>query len=168
MISLIELLSTFPVWTVLLIATASIIIILKIIEWVKKSWEKRAQFEQNAILEGERIQREEDAREAAEKEKERRIAALETSVTNLNNVVAEQQKLLQLLVESDELDIKAWLKAQHERWIALQCVDSQSLELICQRFEIYAKEGGNSWAQKLVDEIKALPVVTIIPVERQG
>lgn len=168
MIDLITLLSAYPVWTVLIIAVASILSILKIIDWCKKLWAMRAEFRNKAILEGEKIQACEDAQKEAEKEKEARIAALEKSVTTLNNVVAEQQKLLQLLVESDELDIKAWLKAQHERWIALQCVDSQSLELICQRFDIYAKEGGNSWAQKLVDEIKALPVVTIIPVERQG
>lgn len=168
MIDLITLLSAYPVWTVLIIAVASILSILKIIDWCKKLWIMRAEFRNKAILEGEKIQACEDAQKEAEKEKEARIAALEKSVTTLNNVVAEQQKLLQLLVESDELDIKAWLKAQHERWIALQCIDSQSLELICQRFDIYAKEGGNSWAQKLVDEIKALPVVTIIPVERQG
>lgn len=168
MIDLITLLSAYPVWTVLIIAVASILSILKIIDWCKKLVVMRAEFRNKAILEGEKIQACKDAQKETEEEKEARIVALEKSVTNLNNVVAEQQKLLQLLVESDELDIKAWLKAQHERWIALQCVDSQSLELICQRFDIYAKEGGNSWAQKLVDEIKALPVVTIIPVERQG
>ena len=168
MIDLITLLSAYPVWTVLIIAVASILSILKIIDWCKKLWAKRAEFRNKAILEGEKIQADEDAQKKAEEEKEARIAALESSVTQLNTMVAQQQEILQLLVESDELDVKAWLKAQHERWIALQCVDSQSLELICQRYEIYKREGGNSWAEKLVEEIKALPTVTIIPVQKQG
>jgi hypothetical protein len=37
------------------------------------------------------------------------------------------------------------------------------LELICDRYDIYKEEGGNSWAEKLVNEIKALPVVIVIP-----
>jgi hypothetical protein len=33
-----------------------------------------------------------------------------------------------------------------------------------QRYAVYSAEGGNSWAKKLMDELRALPVVTIVPI----
>jgi hypothetical protein len=65
---------------------------------------------------------------------------------------------LTLLTESDKLNTKAWIKEQHDKWIPLGFIDSQSLDLICARYAIYELEGGNGWAKKMVDEIKALPV----------
>ena len=53
MINLIELLSAYPVWTVLLIAVASFIIVFKIIDWCKAIWKKRADFRNTAVHEGE-------------------------------------------------------------------------------------------------------------------
>ena len=40
-------------------------------------------------------------------------------------------------------------------------IDSQSLELLEDRFKIYTKEDGNSWAEKLMNEMRALPLVTV-------
>ena len=75
-------------------------------------------------------------------------------------MLQKQQAQIDLLIQSDELTIKAWIKEQHEKWVAFQCIDSQSLELLTQRFNIYQQEGGNSWAEKLIDEIKELPIIT--------
>ena len=92
------------------------------------------------------------------------MTKLEKDVHDLKLIAERQQELIELLIASDELDIKSWIKMQHEKWIPRQCIDSQTLDLLAQRFEIYEQEGGNSWAEKLVNELKALPVVTAIPV----
>ena len=165
MIGLLETLSTYPFWTVLIIAMASIIIILKIIDWCKKIWAKRNEFRQAAFLEGERVQQQEDCQAHDKEALEKRLKALENNYIALTNMLEAQQATLNLLKESDELDIKAWIKAQHERWVPTGYIDSQALELVCQRFAIYQKEGGNSWAEKMVEDIKRLTIVTNIPLE---
>ena len=60
MINLLELLAAYPIWSVILISVASIIIILKIIDWGKQIWAKRIAFKEAAILEGEKLQKKED------------------------------------------------------------------------------------------------------------
>lgn len=164
---LVQFLSHFSFWEVCLIAMACIIIILKVIEGAKKLWEKRQNFKDAAVLEGERIQREMDDEEREKESYDKKIKELQDELSSLMEIISEQRQQIALLLQSDELDIKAWIKNQHEKWIALQCIDSQSLELICQRFSIYTQEGGNSWAEKLVEEIKALPVVIVIPAISQ-
>lgn len=89
---------------------------------------------------------------------------LETNVKELTEIAQRQQELIELLIKSDELSIKSWIKAQHEKWIPRQCIDSQTLELLEARYSIYTKEGGNSWAEKLVKELRALPVVTVVSI----
>lgn len=41
-------------------------------------------------------------------------------------------------------------------------IDSESLSLVIDRYRVYAEEGGNSWAERMVNDIKALPIVTAI------
>ena len=164
MFDLLQFLSTYPIWSVILIVAAAIIIILKIISWGKSVWAKREQFQKEAYQRGVEKQAQKDAELEARELEKRRIEALEANVKLLTEMQKKQQAQIELLIQSDELTIKAWIKEQHEKWIALQCIDSQSLELLTQRFSIYTKEGGNSWAEKLVDEIKELPVITVIPV----
>ena len=61
------------------------------------------------------------------------------------------------LTKSDMLDIKSWIKAQHERYMAQGWIDLQALDLVCQRHAVYKEEGGNSWADCLVEDLKGLP-----------
>ena len=162
---LLEFLATYNIWTVILIGFCSIFCLIKIIEYCKKLWKKRQDFAQQNLKNGIQEEREREAHELKEEHERQRVVALEMQVAQLSTLIAAQQDQINLLIRSDELDIKAWIKNQHEKWIALQCIDSQSLDLLLQRYEVYAREGGNSWAEKLVNEIKALPVVTVIPVQ---
>lgn len=161
-------LSAYSIWTVLLIAIASILLVLKIIEGSKALWKKRTTFQNEAKLEGKRLQHEKELREAEEQAEEKRITDLEESLREVKTTLENQQGLIELLIRSDELNIKAWIQQQHEKWITLQCIDSQSLDLVLQRYEIYAEEGGNGWAKRMVQDIKQLPIVTVIPVQRDN
>lgn len=157
-------LAEYPLWTVILIVAAAMIIILKIIELCKKTWAKREQFKQENIAKGRELERKDEENEERLVHGEARMDNLETDVHDLKEVLARQQKLIELLISSDELDIKSWIKAQHDRCIPLGCIDSQILELLEQRYAIYKKEGGNSWAKKLMDEMRALPTVVNLPI----
>lgn len=162
--NILEFLSSYPIWTVILIAVASIIIILKVIDWCKKIWRKRQEFQNAAILEGEKLQKQEDTVQHEKDELEKRLKILEQNYIALKESLDKQQKTLDLLMESDELDIKTWIKTQHDRWMPTGYIDSQVLDLVCQRFEIYEKEGGNSWAKKLVEDMQKLTTVTNVPL----
>lgn len=162
--SLLTFLAEYPIWTVILITVAAIIIILKIIDWSKKIWQKRQAFKEAAVHEGEEHQKEEDILKQEKEALEKRVKDLEDGFLKATAMLEKQQEIFDLLKESDELDIKAWIKAQHDRWVPTGCIDSQALELVCQRFAIYQKEGGNSWAEKMVEDIKQLTIVTNIPL----
>lgn len=162
--SLLTFLSQYPIWAVILIAVASIIIVLKIIEGCKKLWQKRKDFQNAAEQRGEEHQREEDAQAQEKEDAEKRLQKLEENYTKLSEILIKQQQTLDLLMESDELDIKTWIKTQHDQWMPTGYIDSQILDLVCQRYEIYEREGGNSWAKKMVDDMKQLTIVTNVPL----
>lgn len=162
--NLLTFLSQYPIWTVILITVASIIIILKIIEGCKKLWQKRQDFQNAAEQRGEAHQRQEDAQTHEKEDAEKRLRQLEDNYKLLSEILAKQQQTLDLLMESDELDIKTWIKTQHDQWMPTGYIDSQILDLVCQRFEIYEREGGNSWAKKMVDDMKELTIVTNVPL----
>lgn len=162
--SILTFLSQYPIWTVILITVASIIIILKIIEGCKKLWQKRQEFQNAAEQRGEAHQREEDAQTQEREDTEKRLKELEKNYAALSEILIKQQQTLDLLTESDELDIKTWIKTQHDQWMPTGYIDSQILDLVCQRYEIYEREGGNSWAKKMVDDMKQLTIVTNVPL----
>lgn len=159
-----ELLATYGVGTVIIILLVGIPAIVNFIKWCKDLWNTRERFKQEQVQKG----RDQEAR--AEKEESRlthgeaRMSNLEDEVKDLKALAQRQQALIELLIKSDELDIKSWIKTQHEKWIPRQCIDSQTLELLEQRYAIYTKEGGNSWAEKLVKELRALPTVTVVAI----
>lgn len=159
-----ELLSTFSLETIIIILFIGIPALFKLIGWCKNIYKEREQFKQENVDKGKAIEKKEEQKEARLTNGEARMTELEKDVHDLKIIAERQQELIELLITSDELDIKSWIKMQHEKWIPRQCIDSQTLDLLAQRFEIYEQEGGNSWAEKLVNELKALPVVTVIPV----
>lgn len=161
---ILEMLSSYNIWTILMIGVAFIVGIIKLIEGAKKLWQKRQDFQQQNIAKGIEKEQKKEAQEHRLECEQREIQDMQSQLNLLLQIIEKQQEQIDLLIQSDELDIKAWIKNQHEKWMALQCIDSQSLELLCHRYEIYAKEGGNSWAERLVDDLKSLPVVTTAPL----
>ena len=158
------LIESFGLGTVVIILLLGGAAIVKFIEWCKKTWQKRSDFAQQNQQLGMQKEQEIEAREERLASGEARMTVLEGNVKELTAIAKRQQELIELLVQSDELDIKSWIKTQHEKWIPLGCIDSQTLDILEQRYAIYAKEGGNGWAKKQVEEMRALPTVTVVPV----
>ena len=70
-----------------------------------------------------------------------------------------QQKVehkVDLLIKSSILDFRSQLVQQHHHFIQQGWIDSYSLAALVDQFEVYIEEGGNSFAQQLMDEIKQL------------
>lgn len=160
-----ELITSVGIGQIIIILLIAIPAIVNFISWCKKTWKEREDFKQTNIEKGKQMERRAEEKEERFHNGEVRIGQLEKDVADLKTMIANQEKLIQLLIKSDELDIKSWIKMQHEKWIPRKCIDSQTLDLLEQRFAIYEAEGGNSWAKKLVDELRALPIVTVVAIE---
>ena len=165
---MIELLTTFNITTVVLILLIAIPAIVNFIKWCKNTWQEREKFKKDNIAKGREMEAAAEAEEARLEKGEARMADLEEAVKELKDIAARQEKMITLLINSDELDIKCWIKMQHEKWVPKGCIDSQTLDLLEARYAIYTAEGGNSWAKKLMDELRALPTVTVVAKTQLG
>lgn len=153
-----ELISTFGIGTIVIILLVSIPLIIRFISWCKGVWKEREKFKQENIAQGRALERTEEAEEHRFESGESRIAKLEVIVEHLTTLVEEQKQTNDRMLRSDKLAIKTWIKEQHSIWTRKGYIDSHVLELLEERFEIYKEEGGNSWAEKLMTELRALPV----------
>ena len=65
---------------------------------------------------------------------------------------------IEMLIESDKEDIKAFITLQHHKFVYEQeWIDDYSMECLEKRFAIYEKEHGNSFVLGLMNELRALP-----------
>jgi hypothetical protein len=85
-----------------------------------------------------------------------KMRALDKQQKQTNEQLKAIHKQLEMLISSDKDDIKADLTKDHhyfcykKKWI-----DDYSLDCMQKRFERYVEEGGNSFIEKLMDEVKA-------------
>lgn len=160
-----DLFATFSLDTVIIVLCLALPALIKGITWICKTIKAAAARRRELRNEGAQELMEEQEIEERFEAGEDRITDLEEEEAKLTQILQNQQKQIDLLIRSDELDIKAWLKQQHEHWMHIGAIDSESLSLVIDRYEIYAEEGGNSWAERLVNDIKSLPIVTAIELQ---
>lgn len=72
---------------------------------------------------------------------------------NINKIMAQ----VDLLVSSDMADIKSYITQKYNEFMALGYIDVHSFEACQKRFEYYQLEGGNSFVEQLMEELKRLP-----------
>lgn len=73
------------------------------------------------------------------------------------------QKTVDLLIHSDKDDIKSWITKEHHYFCYEQkFIDDYSLDCIEKRFTHYQEEGGNSFIEELMKELRALPKISMI------
>ena len=70
---------------------------------------------------------------------------------------------IELLTQSDKDDIKAWITEKHHYFCYEKGqIDDYSLDCIEKRYQHYLDEGGNSYIATLMNEIRALPKVSML------
>ncbi len=85
------------------------------------------------------------------KELENCIHELVATVEKLNNKV-------DVLMDSDKDDIKAFIVREHHYFCyQIGEIDYQSLQVIERRYTHYKDQGGNSYVQDLMQDLRALP-----------
>lgn len=159
-----ELIAAFGLETVIIVLLISIPAIFGIIGWGKKLWGVREKFKKEQQIVGRTELAEEEAEEQRFSSGETRIAQLELIVQQQMVMLDEMKKTNERLIRSDRSAIKTYIKEQYDLWVPRGCIDGQVLELLEDRFKIYQEEGGNSWAERLMKDLRALPVATIVPI----
>lgn len=82
----------------------------------------------------------------------------EQVINNLEKNVEQLTKKVNILLDSDRDDIKAFITRQHHYFCyQLKEIDDQSLDCIEKRYSHYQEEGGNSYIKNLMEDLRELP-----------
>lgn len=127
-----------------------------IINFVKESRKSKEEL----IAEGRRQAQAEQQLNQRFEDGEDRITALEEEEADAEKRIAALEAKVDLLMESDQQAIKAWIKAQHDKWMPKKYIDNYTLQLLDTRYAIYVKENGNSWAEDMVNDLRSLTIVS--------
>lgn len=82
---------------------------------------------------------------------------LDDLTENINQKVGNFEAQVSQLVDSDRNDIKSWIVEKHHELIKKTWVDDFTMDTIEKRFADYVAEGGNSYVEGLMKELRALP-----------
>lgn len=76
----------------------------------------------------------------------------------IKNELNSLRESINLLIESDKDDIKQSITESHHYFCyKLKSIDDYSLDCIEKRYSHYTEEGGNSFVETLMQELRALP-----------
>lgn len=82
----------------------------------------------------------------------------EEEIFNLKDDIKSLQTSINLLIESDKDDIKQSLTKDHHYFCyKLKSIDDYSLDCMERRYSHYTEEGGNSFVETLMNQVRALP-----------
>lgn len=97
-------------------------------------------------------------------DKEKRITNLEilehnseNTIQKIKNDLDEVKKNINLLIISDKDDIRSWITDKYHYFINLGYIDDFSLDCLERRFKSYKQEGGNTYVDSMMEELRALP-----------
>lgn len=93
-------------------------------------------------------------------EGEERITQLEKDEKSLEERVKKTEAQLELLTNSDMLKIRRDIKKAHDKAMVMKYIDNEDLGLLEEQFEVYQEEGGNSWALKMMNDMRGLPTIS--------
>lgn len=155
--NLIELLSTYSVGEILIFIVLLALAfrgVVDFIDWGKKKFQGKIDEEGNKEKEKDTIKENIDELFKMQKAQKDSIDKLTESVN--------------LLLQSDKDDIKAWITEKHHYYCyQLKYIDDFSLDCIEKRYAHYKKEGGNSFVEDLMRDLRSLRKVSSTLVRQE-
>lgn len=89
------------------------------------------------------------------------IDSLKANQESTDKILNCLSKKIDMLVNSDKDDIKSYITRQHHYFCyQIGWIDDFSLDCLERRYEHYAEEGGNSFIEGFMNELRALPKQT--------
>lgn len=145
--ALIELLTQFTPWQIILFIILLAVAIKEIsdfVDWLKQKINKR----------DESLKTDYEVKQ----ENEERLDRLETNMNKLTENVGNITDKIDVLIASDRDAIKASITKEHHHFCYEKgWIDDYSLDCLEHRFQHYQEEHGNSFIENLMNEIRALP-----------
>lgn len=97
-------------------------------------------------------------KETQQKTIQQRIETLAESQQQLMEAVKKLTEKVDMLIDSDKDDIKAYITDKYHYYVYTQkWIDDYTLDCITKRFKHYQDEGGNSFIETLMKELRTLP-----------
>lgn len=144
---MLELLSTFSIAQIMIFIVLLAIAFKKVsdfIDWLQSKLSKRDK----------KTHSEEDWK----KEVKTQMNEFKVSLAEIKDAQKETAKKVDILMESDKDDIKAFITREHHYFCYQKgWIDDYSLDCLERRFTHYKQEKGNSFIEQLMNEIRALP-----------
>lgn len=86
------------------------------------------------------------------------MASLQANQKATDATLKDLSKKIDMLVDSDKDDIKSYITKQHHYFCyQVGWIDDFSLDCLEKRYQHYAEEGGNSFIENFMNELRALP-----------
>lgn len=106
----------------------------------------------------------EEDKKKEEQDEEKRLSNLERLEKNNEDTiqqvrcdVEEIKQNVNLLITSDKDDIRAWITDKYHYFIQLGHIDDFTLDCLERRFKSYKQEGGNTYVDSMMEELRRLP-----------
>lgn len=106
----------------------------------------------------------EEDKKKEEQDGEKRLSNLERLEKNNEDTiqqvrcdVEEIKQNVNLLITSDKDDIRAWITDKYHYFIQLGHIDDFTLDCLERRFKSYKREGGNTYVDGMMEELRRLP-----------
>jgi hypothetical protein len=95
-------------------------------------------------------------------EKEMKQKVLDTLESH-NEQIDKISKAIDILIASDKDDIKSWITEKHHYFCyELGYIDDYNYQCIEARYKHYKEEDGNTFIDSFIEDIRALPKVSVI------
>ena len=98
--------------------------------------------------------------EARFQQNEKEIAELKANQEKQDKEFKRIRDSLDILIESDKTKAKKDIVAAHRKFVPLKGIGYYDLDCLEREYKIYSQEGGNSYVEDLMKDLRALPLVT--------
>lgn len=161
---MIDLLNTFSIEQILIsIALIAMAIkgIVDYIKWVKTKNKEKFDEKYEQKQKDEILSKYEETNADLQKRMANCYSSIEGKIdelsSNINTRMNGMEEQLKILTDSDMHDIKSWIVEKHHHYKNLGWIDDFAMDTIEKRYLDYKKEGGNSYVDTLMEELRQLP-----------
>ena len=113
--------------------------VINLIDWFKNRGKNKFQAEETLQAQQEQIQE------------------ILKSQSKQNAEIQDIKRCMEILIISDKNDIKAWITEKYHEIMKRGWVDDYELDCLERRYLDYKQEGGNSYIEDLMEDIRRLP-----------
>jgi predicted nuclease with TOPRIM domain len=125
--------------------------LLVAIDYLKNKGKEHYDEEEKYIKEKEKIY------DSLDKDREE-IKKIAENQISVNDSIQKLNEKIDMLIESDKDDIKSFITKEHHYYVEQKkWIDKFSLDCIEKRYKHYKDEGGNSFIEDLMGELRKLP-----------